>query len=443
VRFSAAEIADAVDGSVVGPDVTVHGASIDSRDVAGGELFVPIVAERDGHDFIAAALARGAAAYLTSRRADEGGTAILVDDTATAFRRLGSAARDRLPERVVGITGSVGKTSTKDLLASALSQRWVTGASPQSFNNELGVPLTLVNAPERCEALVVEMGARGRRHIASLCEVARPTVGVVTAVAAVHTELFGTIDDVAVAKRELVEALPASGTAVLNALDERVLAMADHCTGRVLTFGGARADVRADDLALDDELRPSFTLVTPWGSTVVGLSVRGAHQVANALAAAAAALACDAPLAAVAAGLASAHLSRWRMELTRTPAGVLVLNDAYNANPTSVAAALESLAALDAHRRVAVLGVMAELGPESDDEHARIGKLAGELGVEVITVDAPAYGVDTDVADVDGALDALASLDLRPGDAVLVKGSRVAGLERVAAALTGTASESA
>jgi UDP-N-acetylmuramoyl-tripeptide--D-alanyl-D-alanine ligase len=364
VRFSAVQIADAVGGSVVGPDLTVNGASIDSREVSGGELFVPIVAERDGHDFIAAALAAGAAAYLTSRPADEGGTAIVVDDTAAAFARLGSAARDRLPDRVVGITGSVGKTSTKDLLASVLSQRWVTGASPQSFNNELGVPLTLVNAPERCEALVVEMGARGRGHIASLCEVARPTVGVVTAVAAVHTELFGTIDDVAVAKRELVEALPVSGTAVLNALDERVRAMATHCSGRVLTFGGVRADVRADDLTLDDELRPSFTLVTPWGATAVTLSVRGAHQVANALAAAAAGLACDVPLDEVAAGLASARLSRWRMELTRAPSGVLVLNDAYNANPTSVAAALESLAPLDARRRGAVRGVMAGLGPE-------------------------------------------------------------------------------
>jgi UDP-N-acetylmuramoyl-tripeptide--D-alanyl-D-alanine ligase len=437
MRFSAVQIADAVGGSVVGPDLTVSGASIDSRDIGGGELFVPIVAKRDGHDFITAALAAGAAAYLTSRRADDGGTAIVVDDTAAAFTRLGAAARDRLPDRVVGITGSVGKTSTKDLLASVLSQRWVTGASPQSFNNELGVPLTLVNAPERCEALVVEMGARGRGHIASLCEVARPAVGVVTAVAAVHTELFGTIDDVAVAKRELVEALPPSGTAVLNALDERVLAMADHCAGRVLTFGGDRADVRADGLALDDELRPSFTLVTPWGSTAVDMSIRGAHQVANALAAAAAGLACDVPLDAVALGLASAQLSRWRMELSRTPSGALVLNDAYNANPTSVAAALESLATLDARRRVAVLGVMAELGPESDDEHARIGKLAGELGVDVIAVDAPAYGVDKDVADVDAALDALAELRLATGDAVLVKGSRVAGLERVAAALTG------
>ena len=438
MRFSAVQIADAVDGSVVGPDLTVTGASIDSRDVGGGELFVPIVAERDGHDFIAAALAAGAAAYLTSRRAEQGATAIVVDDTAVAFTRLGSAARDRLPDRIVGITGSVGKTSTKDLLAAVLAQRWVTGASPQSFNNELGVPLTLVNAPERCEALVVEMGARGRGHIASLCAVARPTVGVVTAVAAVHTELFGTIDDVAVAKRELVEALPASGTAVLNALDERVLAMAGHCTGRVLTFGGDRADVRADDLTLDDELHPSFTLVTPWGSTGLTLSVRGAHQVANALAAAAAGLACEVPLDAAAAGLASAHLSRWRMELSRAPSGALVLNDAYNANPTSVAAALESLATLDADRHIAVLGLMAELGPESDDEHARIGTLAGELGVDVIAVDAPAYGVDTDVPDVDAALDALAERRVGKGDAVLVKGSRVAGLERVAAALTGT-----
>jgi UDP-N-acetylmuramoyl-tripeptide--D-alanyl-D-alanine ligase len=431
------QIAEAVDGRVEGPDLTVEGVAIDSRAVSGGDLFVPVVAERDGHDFIAAALAAGATAYLTAR-APCGGTAIVVDDTSVALARLGAAARERLPDRVVGITGSVGKTSTKDLLASVLARRWVTGSSPQSFNNELGVPLTLVNAPEGAEAVVVEMGARGRGHIASLCAIARPTVGVVTAVAAVHTELFGTVDDVAVAKRELVEALPAAGTAVLNASDARVAAMAGHCAGRVLLVGTDEGDVRAEGVVLDGELRPRFRLVSPWGSVAVRLGVRGAHQVANALAAGAAGLACDVPLAGVAEGLGAATLSRWRMDLVRTPSGALVLNDAYNANPTSVAAALESLARLGVTgRRVAVLGVMAELGPESDREHERMGKLAADLGVRVIAVDAPAYGGEC-VEDIDGALAALGPVG--EGDAVLVKGSRVAGLERVAAALVGEGS---
>lgn len=430
MRFSAVQIADAVDGRVEGPDVSVFGAAIDSRSMAGGELFVPIVAERDGHAFIPAALDAGAGAYLTAR-APVGGTAIVVADTAAAITALGAAARDRLPDRVVGVTGSVGKTSTKDLLASVLARRWITGSSPESFNNELGVPLTLINAPDGCEAVVVEMGARGRGHIASLCATARPTVGIVTAVAAVHTELFGTLDDVAVAKRELVECLPPTGTAVLNVRDERVAAMADHCPGRVLRVGD---DVRAEGVTLDDELRPSFVLVSPWGAVDVRLGVRGEHQVVNAVAAAAAGLACDVPLDDVAAGLATAALSRWRMDLTRTPSGAVVLNDAYNANPTSMAAALEALARLDARRRVAVLGVMAELGPDSDAEHARIGALAAALGVRVVAVGTPAYGAET-VDDVDDALAALG--EVGDGDVVLVKGSRVAGLERVARRLTG------
>jgi UDP-N-acetylmuramoyl-tripeptide--D-alanyl-D-alanine ligase len=218
---------------------------------------------------------------------------------------------------------------------------------------------------------------------------------------------------------------------VLNVRDERVTAMAAYCPGRVLRVGD---DVRAEDVVLDGELRPAFVLVSPWGSVDVRLAVRGEHQVVNALAAAAAGLACDVPLDDVAAGLATAALSRWRMELSRTPSGALVLNDAYNANPTSVAAALEALARLDARRRVAVLGVMAELGPDSDDEHARIGKLADDLGVRVVAVAAPAYGAET-VADVETALAALG--DLGDGDAVLVKGSRVAGLERLAHRLIG------
>jgi UDP-N-acetylmuramoyl-tripeptide--D-alanyl-D-alanine ligase len=427
------EVAEATGGRLAGPDVDVSGATIDSRSVVGGELFVPVVAARDGHDFVAAAVAAGAAAYLCSRpvAGAEPATAVEVDDTVAALAALGAHVRDRLARtvdgRVVGITGSVGKTSVKDLLAAALAARWRSAASAGSFNNELGVPLTLVGAPGDVEALVVEMGSRGRGHVAALCAVARPTVGIVTRVAAVHTETFGTLDDVAVAKAELVEALPPDGVAVLNAADPRVAAMAGRTEARVVTFGDG-ADVRAEDVRVDDGLRPAFRAATPWGTADVRLAVRGVHMVDNALAALAAAAACGVPLDAAAGALGRAGLSRWRMDLTTLPSGARLLNDAYNANPASMAAALRALAALDAGRRIAVLGVMAEIGEASDAEHRAVGELARELGVEVVAVGVEAYG-GTEVADLAAAVEALG--ELGPRDAVLLKGSRVAGLERM------------
>ena len=428
MQLRTSDLATAVGGRLHGPDVVVDGASIDSRAVRSGQLFVPIVAERDGHSFIDAALAAGASAYLTSAPPGPAGTAIVVDDTAAALQEAGRAARARLAPPVIGVTGSVGKTSVKDLLAGVLSQRLRTTASERSFNNELGVPLTLLGAPDDTEAVVVEMGARDVGHIAALCAIAEPTVGIVTRVAAVHTEVFGTIEDVARAKSELVRDLPADGTAVLNAADHRVAAMAAVTSASVVTFGEG-GDVRADSLTLDHSLRGRFRMRSPWGDAEVVLAARGAHQVDNALASAAAALVCGLTLDDVVAGLAEAVLSPWRMELVTAPDGAVVLNDAYNANPTSVAAALESLAALPAERRIAVLGVMAELGEIADEEHAAIGALAERLGIRLVAVDAPSYGGE-DVASVEEALDLLEPLG--PGDAVLVKGSRVAELERLA-----------
>ena len=266
-----------------------------------------------------------------------------------------------------------------------------------------------------------------------LCAIASPTIGVVTRVADVHTEVFGTIEEVARAKAELVRSLPPSGTAVLNAGDDRVAAMASATDASVVTFG-AGGDVRALEATLDDELRARFRLASPWGEAEVGLAVRGTHQIDNALAAAAAALVCGLSLDEVVAGLSATDLSPWRMELSTAPDGALVLNDAYNANPTSVAAALESLAALPAQRRTAVLGVMAELGAGSDLAHADIGVLAARLGIRLVAVAAPEYGGE-DVATLEEAAALLEPLG--PGDAVLVKGSRVAGLERLADLLLG------
>lgn len=427
MQLRASELATAVGGRLHGPDVVVDGASIDSRSVRPGQLFVPVEADRDGHDFVSAALGAGAAAYLT-RRQPTGGTAIVVTDTLVGLQRAGHLARRRIDGHVIGVTGSVGKTSVKDLLAAVLGRTLRTTANERSLNNEMGVPLTLLGAPDGAEAVVVEMGARDVGHIAELCGIASPTIGIVTRVAAVHTEVFGSIEAVARAKSELVAELPSSGTAILNAGDHRVDAMAAVTDAAVVTYGQG-GQVRAVDVVLDDQLRGRYRLQSPWGEVEVQLEVRGAHQVDNSLAAAAAALVCGLSLADVAAGLGEAELSPWRMELATAPSGAVVLNDAYNANPTSVAAALESLAALPAERRVAVLGVMAELGERADDDHAKIGALARRLGIRLVAVAAPAYGGE-DVVSVDEAAAALEPL--QAGDAVLVKGSRVAGLERLA-----------
>ncbi|HEY3811301.1 MAG TPA: UDP-N-acetylmuramoyl-tripeptide--D-alanyl-D-alanine ligase [Acidimicrobiales bacterium] len=439
MRWSPQAVAAATGGQTEGTaDEILDGVAIDSRQLQPGALFVAIRAERDGHDWINAAIAAGAAGLLVERGrrgVHTSSPVIEVADTAAALLALGAAARDRLAATVIGVTGSVGKTSTKDLAAAALGAGVRTTASEKSFNNELGVPLTLANAPLDAGAAVIEMGARGPGHIARLCQVARPTIGVVTAVVAAHTEVFGDLDSVAAAKAELVEALPAEGTAILNADDGRVLAMADRTGAASVTYsaGGApNVDVAAEDVQLDEELRPRFVVRSAWGVVTVQLGARGVHQVGNALAALAVAGCCGVPMEAAAAALAAPPLSPWRMELGYSPAGAVILNDAYNANPASMAAALQALAALPATRRIAVLGEMAELGERRTDEHHQIVQLAARLGVEVVVVSTDAYGMRP-LAGIDAAIEELGPLGR--GDAVLVKASRVAALERLAARL--------
>ena len=311
---------------------------------------------------------------------------------------------------------------------------WSTHASVGSFNNELGVPLTLVDAPDDAGVVVVEMGARGIGHVAELCEVARPSVGVVTVVAGAHLEHFGSLAAIAAAKGELVESVPASGLAVLNADDELVAAMASRTEARVLTFGRHHGEVRAEHLEVDDQLRARFVLRSPWGPVHVLLGVAGEHQVTNALGAAAAALGLGASPEAVAEGLARAELSAGRMHLRTAVDGTRVLDDAYNANPTSMAAALRSLAALPADRRVAVLGTMAELGPTAHADHDAIAALAADLGIEVVAVAEPRYGRGAHhVAEPAAVAVAAGLVGSGRGShvAVLVKASRSAGLERV------------
>jgi UDP-N-acetylmuramoyl-tripeptide--D-alanyl-D-alanine ligase len=433
-------IATVTGGVLVGDDAEVAGVSIDSRTVAPGEMFVAIRAERDGHSFVAAAAEAGAGGLLVEREDPATGLPqVVVGDTSAALIEMGRAARARLTGPVVGITGSVGKTSTKDLAAAAAGVDRILVASPRSFNNELGVPLTLTNAPADAQVAVLEMGARGPGHIAHLCRIASPTIGVVTAVAAAHLEMFGDLEGVARTKGELVEALPASGTAVLNGDDHRVRAMASRGSASALFYSTGRSEAPADlvatGLELDDRLRPAFTAGTPWGTVRVRLGARGAHQVGNALAALAVAALVGVPLEAAAAAMGDAPLSAQRMEVLTAPSGTTVIDDSYNANPESMAAALRALAALPSSRRSAVLGPMAELGADAAGDHRRVADLARSLGIEVIAVGTPDYGIDPLPLDgVDAVLEALGGR-LGGDCAVLVKASRVARLERVVQAL--------
>ena len=427
MHCSASDLTAHLRAELVGPDVMIEGASIDSRTIRPGQLYVPIVAERDGHSFIPAALEAGASAYLTSQAA-VGGTAIRVPDTAAALLSLGALARGRV-RGAIGVTGSVGKTTTKDLLAGCLASTFDTAANERSFNNELGLPLTLLNAPDAARWVVLEMGARAVGQIEQLAKVARPDVGIVTRVAKAHVEYFGDLDGVARAKGELVAALPASGLAVLNFDDPRVRDMASLSACPVLGYAvGADADVRADDVTLDRDLRARFRLSTPWGQTEVRLALHGVHQVANALAAATVALWCGVAIETVAATLAVAHGSPLRMEVHHVSGGPVLVVDCYNANPASAEAAVRSLAALPGNRKLAVLGLMAELGEQSESEHRQIALLAEELGIGVVGYKTELYG-EAHVTGVDEAVALLRTMG--PGDAALVKGSRVARLEDV------------
>lgn len=428
----ASTIAAAAEGRLVGADVEVRGASFDTRTLQPGELFVPLVAERDGHDFLDAAVAAGAAAYLTSRPAGERPIpAIEVADTAASLLAIAAAARRRLDATVVGVTGSVGKTSTKDLIAAAVGAGRRVTANARSFNNEQGLPVTILGAPDDTEVLVLEMGMRGFGEIARLCAVGRPDIGVVTRVGAAHAGRVGGIAGVARAKSELVRSLPTTGTAVLNADDPLVAAMAAETDATVVTFGaGPGADVAIGALRLDELARPRFTLHTPWGAPTLALAVSGEHMAVNAAAAMAVAGVAGIDVEAAAAALSAATTAEGRMTVHRLASGAVVIDDAYNANPTSVGAALHALAAVGATRRVAVLGLMAELDDPAAG-HREVAALATALDIELIAVGTDAYGVPPVAPDA--VADAVGPLT--EGVAVVVKGSLVAGLQAVAAGL--------
>lgn len=487
IELSLAEVAAATGGRLHGArgDERVTGSvEFDSRRVGPGGLFVALPGARvDGHDFVPAVLAAGAAGVLAGREVDgpeviatavdtgDSGAYVLEADhdgagaaVLAALARLARHVVDTLTAAhgltVIGMTGSSGKTSTKDLTAHLLEGAGPTVAPPGSFNNELGHPWTALRADEHTRHLVLELSARGPGHIASLCRVAPPRIGAVLNVGSAHLGEFGSRAGIAAAKGELVEALPAAaatsggggGVAVLGADDPLVAAMADRTRARVVHAGRAPgAHVRAVDETLDAQGRPSFRLVTAAGEAAVTLGLRGAHQVDNALVAAAIALEAGMDVAAVAERLGTATpRSRWRMEVVERPDGVRVLNDAYNANPESMRAALATLGAMGGH--TAVLGVMAELGDGTADAHAEMGREAARAGVErLVVVDdaagaarpmheaALAAGVASELAPDVARAAALVAAEVSPGDVVLVKASRSAGLERVAEILTSEA----
>jgi len=456
IPLSLAQVAEVVGGEVVAEvpasDVEVHGpVVIDGREAGPGSLFAAFVGERtDGHEHVPQAAEAGAVAVLGSRPTDL--PTVVVDDVRAALQRLAAYVVGRVREAggldVVGITGSQGKTSTKDLLGAVLAAAAPTVATRGSFNNELGMPLTALRVEQGTRFLVLELGARGRGHIAELTALVRPDVSVVLNVGQAHLGEFGSREAIAEAKGELVEALLPEGRAVLNAGDPRVIAMATRTQAPVLSFGDVpEAQVRVEDLVLDRLGRPSFTLATPAGSVPVALRLVGAHQALNAAAAAAAALAVGLTPEQVAAALGQvAALSQWRMELRELDRGVVVLNDAYNANPDSTRAGLDALATIGAdegvRRTVAVLGEMRELGDTAAEEHRGVGKHARRLGVDVVVVVGEAaaaiaegVGEAAVLLPDNAAATAWVAEHVVEGDAVLFKASNGARLYDVAATL--------
>ncbi len=457
-QLTGAQLTGPAAGQDADPDTMITGpVIIDSRDAAPGALFAALPGTRvDGHEFAPQAVAAGAAAVLATRPC--GVPALIVPDVTVALGRLARGVVDTLPRlQIAGITGSAGKTTTKDLAAQLIEALGPTVAPRASWNNEIGHPLTVLRATADTRYLVLELSARGPGHIAHLCQIAPPRFGVVLCVGHAHEGEFGGIEEVARAKGELPAALPGGpggGVALLNADDPLVMAMAARTAARVVTFGRGPADVRAEDVRLDDRGRPGFRLVGPSGSGQVQLRLYGEHNVHNALAAAALAGELGMPAAEIAQRLSEAEArSRWRMEVTERPDGVIVLNDAYNANPEAVRAALDTLGVLARGRRsFAVLGPMSELGAHSRARHEEIGGYAAQTGLTGLIVVGeeagpiltgakaePSWGGElVHAADASAALDALGHR-LAPGDVVLVKASRSAGLERVALALTGAA----
>jgi len=450
IAISLGDIAQAVLGELVEGDpaaVVTGKVTHDSRDVDQGDLFVAIVGERfDGHEFVDHALASGAVAALVTTPGPE--PAVVVADTTVALGLLAREVLRRQPDvTTIAVTGSSGKTSTKDMLSAVFSAAGPTIAPPGSFNNDLGLPMTVLEVNEQSRWMVLEMGARGRGHIARLCGYAQPDISIALNVGSAHLGEFGSVEGIFVAKREIIEVLKPTGVAVLNADDPFVTRMAEAAPGRIVWFGtGEHADVQLTNVVLDDLARPLVTLrIGDQGSYDVQLATHGEHQASNAAAAAAAGLAAGLPAALIIEALAGARAaSRWRMELSQTQGGFTVINDSYNANPESMAAGLRALGSFGSRdgKRWAVLGEMKELGPDFAVAHREVGQVVLALGIDrlvgigeggaLIVAGAIEAGMSPNHAHAVTASDAALSVltdEASDNDIALFKASRSVGLE--------------
>ena len=431
------QIAEIVGGKTYGDasQVITSAPVFDSRLAIKGSLFLALIGEKsDGHDFTEDASSHGAAGFMTTREVQ--GNGIVVDDVLVAVRALAAYVRKQLPKLIViGITGSSGKTTTKDLLASILSSRANCVSTKASFNNELGAPITLLECDADTKYCILEMGARHQGDIAALCEMARPNVGVVLRVGTAHLGEFGSVEKIAQTKGELIQSLGEDAIAVLGTYDPHTKAMKSHHAGRIIYFGeNSNDDVRAADIEMR-EARPHFDLVTPAGRDAVGMRLIGAHQISNALAAAAVCTALDIPIEVIASGLSTSDLaSKWRMQINDVE-DLLIINDFYNANPESMNAALDSMALFAQERggaSWAFLGQMHELGAQSNALHASVATHAHELGIDhLVSIGTRAFaeGIPAQSSttlhyceDITQALSLVSHF--APGDVVLVKASR-------------------
>ena len=446
IDLSVADIAEIVGGKSFGDSGAIVTAEpfFDSRSAIPGGIFLALEGEQvDGHNFVEEALAKGGVTAFTTRQV--GSNCIVVADVLEAISKLGAEVRRRLPKmKVIGITGSQGKTTTKDIARHVLSIAGETIAPSQSFNNDLGVPLTLLRASAKTRFCVLEMGARHEGDIARLVQMAKPDIGVVLVVGTAHIGEFGSREAIARTKSEIVSNLSKDAIAILGTYDEFTPKMASQTPATVMYFGEKTScDVRATDIDIR-EGRAHFDLVSKAGREPVALRLIGRHQVPNALAAAAIATALQMPIDKIASGLSTAEIaSKWRMEISDI-GSLLLINDSYNANPESMRAALETLryfAQERGGRAWAFIGKMHELGGNSQRDHQSITAFADQMGIDhVVAVNTPEYGNTSGahllVQHVSSFDEALAiSKEITPGDVILVKGSRAEGLEKLSDAL--------
>ena len=436
--ITASEVASVAHGTLVGLDCEASGIAFDSRSLLLGQAFVALGGDADGHDFLQAAATAGAPFAIVQRgKSIDALTCVEVDDCDAALTVLGRHCRDRLSGslagRVIGITGSVGKTSTKDLVLGVLRSKYANSHGPEkSLNNDIGVPVTIINAPDACDALVLEMGMRGLGEIARLCVVGHPQIGVITEVGDAHSERVGGIEGVVRAKAELVQSLPSSGVAIVNSDSVNAMKTLHGISAQVMTFGSSdTASVRWEIVSSDERGCCTVRFTAGDQSAVGVVPLPGIHMASNAASAVAVGITCGIGIEQCVEALSNTQSASQRMQWVAGRNGIRILDDSYNANPVSVAAALRTAAETPAQKRYAVLGVMAEV-LHSDVAHQEIATLSQQLGIELLALETDLYGTSalslSDIANILNGHDS--------NTVVLVKGSRVAATERVVQELT-------